>query len=433
MRRVLGFLVVAALVLAAAWYLAGLPGTITARIGATTIEAPTSIAALGAVLAFLAAYLVLRLLGGLIRLPRRLRAWRGARHRRLGEVAATRAMVSLAAGEPEDARRDAARARRLLGETAHTLLLSAQAARLAGRPEEAEAALTALTRRPETAFLGFRGLLRRATEREDWTEAARLAHHAEAAHPGAVWLRGERARLAIRGAQWEQALALADADAPKAALGVGAAEAAEDPARARQLARRAWKDDPALTPAALAYASRLRAAGKERRAQAVIRRSWTLAPHPDLAAFALAPVADPLARMRAAQTLAATRPEHPETHLLLARLALEAGLVGEARRHAEAARAAGPVQRRLWLLLAAIEEASGSDTESGRAAQRDALRRAADAAPDPAWHCDACHAAQAHWTPACPACHAAGSLRWGVGAGNQPVVALPAHGGIGST
>jgi HemY protein len=412
MRRILGILLVAALALGVAWYLAGLPGTITARIGATTIVAPTAIAALAAVVAFLLGHAALRLLAGLWHLPRRWRAWCGGRHRHQGERAATRAMVALAAGEAADARHEAARARRLLGDTAQTLLLAAQAARLAGQPEEAEAALKALTQRPDTAFLGFRGLLRRANERGDWDEAARLAGQADAAHPGAAWLRGERARLAARTGRWEDALALADADAPKAALGVAAAEAATDPARARQLARRAWKDDPALTPAALAYASRLRAAGRERRARAVIRRTWTLAPHPDLAEFALAPVHEPLARMQAAQHLAAANPDHPEAHFLLARTALTAGLLGEARRHADAANQAGLTQRRLWLLRAAIEEAADGTSEAGRAAQRDALRHAAEADPDPTWRCTACQAAAERWSPACPSCAAAGSLRW---------------------
>ncbi|MDE2007297.1 MAG: heme biosynthesis protein HemY, partial [Rhodospirillales bacterium] len=161
MRRLLGFLVLAALILGAAWFVAELPGSVTARLGGTTIEASSPVAALLALILFAAAYLLLRLLAGLIRLPRRLRAWRGARHRRLGDIAATRAMVALAAGEHDDARAEAARARRMLGETAHTLLLTAQAARLSGRHAEAETALHALTQKPETAFLGFRGLLRR--------------------------------------------------------------------------------------------------------------------------------------------------------------------------------------------------------------------------------------------------------------------------------
>ncbi|MGC8474758.1 MAG: heme biosynthesis HemY N-terminal domain-containing protein [Acetobacteraceae bacterium] len=408
MRRILKAVLIAALVLAAAWYVAGLPGTVTLRLDGLTIAAPTALAALIAAILLLLLHFVLRGMSFLLRLPRHLRGWKTARNRRLGDQAATRAMVALAAGDTEEARHHASRARRLLGDTAHSLLLTAQAARLAGRHAESEAALRALTARPETAFLGFRGLLRRATEAGAWEEAAALAQQAEAAHPGATWLRGERARLALRSARWEDALALADAEAPKAALGVGAAEASTDPARARQLARRAWREDPALAPAALAYATRLRAAGRERRAQAVIRRSWNLAPHPDLAAFALAPLTDPLARLQAAQTLVADRPDQPEAHLLLARLALEAGLTGEARRHAEAARAQGLNQPRLWLLLARIAETEGTNPD----AAREALRRAATADADPAWHCTACQARAERWTPACPTCHAPGTLRW---------------------
>ena len=127
----------------------------------------------------------------------------------------------------------------------------------------------------------------------------------------------------------------------------------------------------------------------------MIRHSWSIAPQPDLAAFALAPVSDALERAQAAQRLTEANPDHVESRLLLARTALEAGLTGEARRHAEAAVATGVNQRRLWLLLAEIEEAEGGDTEAGRLAQRDALRRAATAEPDPVWRCDACHTAHA--------------------------------------
>ena len=107
----------------------------------------------------------------------------------------------------------------------------------------------------------------------------------------------------------------------------------------------------------------------------MIRRAWEARPQPDLAEFALASVSDPLARMKAAEKLAGGNPTDPESHLLLARASLEAGLTGEARRHAEAARAAGLNQRRVWMLLADIAEAEAPGGE----AARDALRHAAAA------------------------------------------------------
>jgi HemY protein len=162
----------------------------------------------------------------------------------------------------------------------------------------------------------------------------------------------------------------------------------------------------------------LRARGREKNAQAVLADGWKRAPHPDIAAMALAPVTDKLARVTAAQQLTAALPDHPETRLLLARTALDAGVVGEARRHVEAAQKAGLNQRRAWLLRAELEEEDRGDTEAGRLAQRDALRRAAVADPDPEWRCSVCHTPQSAWRPACPVCLAPGSLTWSSAGGS---------------
>jgi len=415
MRRLLLVLLVAAVVLALAWGFASVPGRVNAEVGDYSFEAPTSVVALGLLMLFALLYTGFRLLGALTRLPRTLRARQATRRRQSGDAAVTRTLLALAAGETGEARREASRARRLLGDTPATLLLAAEAGHIAGRSDEAEAAFRALAQRDDAAFLGLRGLLRQAVERADWAEAALLARQAEAVQPGAAWLRRERARLAVRTGAWSDALALADADASKAALATAAAEAESNAGRALSLAKQAWQDDPSLAPAVLEYARRLRAAERERRALAVIRHSWSIVPHPDLADFALAPIIDPLQRMQAAQRLTEANPDHAESRLLLAHTALEAGLTGEARRHAEAANAAGVNQRRLWLLLAEIEEAEGGDTEAGRMAQRDALRRAATAEPDPTWRCGMCHTAHAAWHPSCPDCCSVGSLRWGPG------------------
>lgn len=428
MRRILIVLVACAVVLAAAWALAGLPGRLTFEAGDLTLETTAPIAALGLVVLFVALYLLLRLLAAAAHTPRALARMHAARRRRLGDLAVTRTLLALAAGEKGDARREASRSRRLLGATPQTLLLTAEAGRLAGREDEAESAFRTLAERQDAAFLGYRGLLRQAIAREDWTEAAALARQAEAAHPGAAWLRQERARLAIQAGNWTEALELADTDAPKAALATGAAQNESDPARALRLARDAWKYDPALPPAALAYAERLRAAGRESRAQAVLRESWLLLPHPDLAAAALAPLTDKLARAKAAQALTRGNPDQPESRLLVARTALDAGLTGEARHQLDAARASGVGTRRLWLMLAEVEEEERGDTEAGRLAQRDALRHAAAADPDAGWQCATCHTPQPQWRPACPACGTAGGLRW---VATAPVVTgLPVPAGV---
>jgi HemY protein len=431
MRRILRTLFWAAIVFACAWFVASFPGRISFDVGPYNIETRDSVAFTALLLLFLALYLLVRLVMLILHIPRTGSLWRGGRRRRAGDLAVTRALVALAAGEKADARREASRARALLGDTPQTLLLSAEAGRLAGRDDEATAALHALASREDSAFLGLRGLLANAITQHQWSEAAALARRAEAAHPGAAWLRHERAQLAIRSGDWAEALQLVPPVAPAGvspvpALAVGAALAEANPDRAERLTRQALKADPSFTPAVLARAGQLRARGREKNAQSVLADGWKRAPHPEIAAMALAPVTDKLARAKAAQQLTAGSPDHPETHLLLARTALDAGVVGEARRHLEAVQSSGVNQRRAWLLRAELEEEDRGDTEAGRLAQRDALRRAAVADPDPEWRCSVCHTPQAAWRAACPVCLTPGSLVWGAAGGGQGVAGIPA-------
>ena len=409
MRAILLILLLAAAAVGAAWWVEHLTGAVALTIGQTDVQMPLSVAVLALILLVAAIYVVFRLLATLFGLPGAFRRGGERRQRKRGDAAVTNTLLALAARDPADARREAARATRLLGETPQTLLLRAYAGSISGDDTEAEAAFEKLAVRKDAAFLGLRGLLRLAIQHEDFPRAALLAREAEAAHPGAAWLRGERTQLALRTGAWADALQLTQDDAPKAGYGAAAAEAEADPAVAHKLAKQAYKRDPALPPAAIAYARRLRAGGRERAAFDVLRRGWAATPHPDIAAFALQPAPDKLSRLKIGNELARGAPEHVESRLLLSRLSLEAGQIDEAKRHLQAARAGGLDQRRVHLLHADIADAEGDQAE-----QRDALRSAAMAGPDPAWRCEACGTMLGGWHPACPVCHTAGRVRWTV-------------------
>jgi HemY protein len=424
MLKVIAFILAGCVIVAAAWFLAGVPGHVVASIGAITIETTAPIAILALVALVVAIHFLLRILRGVLSLPAAGSLWRGRHRRALGERAVTRVLVALAAGEQGAARKEARRARDLLGDSPQTLLLVAEAGRLSGREDEAEDAFRALTKQKDAKFLGLRGLLRQAVDRRDWPEAMAIAKQAEAAHPGTVWLRQQRAELALQTENWAEALELVGPDPRRPTYYVAAADAEPDPARALSFAKQAFRQDPTFPPAVLAYASRLRATGYEKRAQSCIAEAWKRAPHPDLAAFALALEPDKLARAQAAKRLVANNPTHPESRLLLAVVALEAGLTGEARHQIEIAEREGMRQRRLCLLLAEIEEQERGDTEVGRLAQRDALRRAAAAEQDPHWQCTSCHTNHAAWQPKCDSCGSIGSVQWLTGARNSglPVI-----------
>lgn len=409
MRRVLALLAGGALAVAAAWWLAGLPGRVGLSIAGLSIETSAPVAVLLGGVALVVLLLLLWLVGLVLSLPGAWRGWGARRRRRRGEAAVTRALVTLAAAEGRAARAAAGKARRLLGDSAQTLLLAAEAARQDGDEAEATALYELMVKRPEAAFLGLRGLFRQALARGDWSEAQRLAREAEALQPGAAWLRQARLELAARTGDWRSVLKLAGPDAPLAILATAASNSAGTTGEAEKLARQAFRSNPGFAPAAVAYAGRLRAAGREGRALEVLREAWTHAPHPALATLALEPVGEALDRVRAGAGLVRERPEHPESHLLLGQLSQQAGLVGEARRHLRTAIASGLTDRRAWLLLADIEAGEEGDPS----ALREALRQAATAEPGPAWHCGTCHAEYTDWHPACPNCHTAASLSWG--------------------
>jgi HemY protein len=295
------------------------------------------------------------------------------------------------------------------------LLLVAEAGRLSGREDEAEEAYRALAKQKDARFLGLRGLLRQAVDRRAWSEALVIANQAEAAHPGTVWLRQQRAELALQTENWAEALELIGPDPRRATYYIAAADAEPDPSRSLSYAKQAWKQDQGFVPAALAYASRLRTAGHEKRAQSCIADAWRRNPHPELAQFALALQTDKLACAQAAKRLVAANPTHVESRLLLAQVALAAGLTGEARHQVETAESEGVKQRRLCMLLAEIEEQERGETEAGQIAQRDALRRASGAEPDPHWQCSNCRTDHATWHAKCGTCGSIGTVQWQTG------------------
>ena len=425
MLKVLLFLLAGVLIITAAWFLASVPGHVVASFGTTTFETSAPFAILMLVVLVVVVMIALQLLRGLFAIPRASFDWSRRRRHAVGERSVTRLLIALAAGDQTAARKQARRAVTLLGTSPQNLLLAAEASRLAGREDEAEEAFRALANTKDAQFLGLRGLLRQAVDRRDWTEALAIANQAEAAYPGTLWLRQQRAELALQTENWAEALELVGSDPRRPTYYIAAAEAELDPARALSFAKEAWKQDPAFPPAAIAYASRLRAMDFERRAQSCIARAWRRSPHPDLASFMLATEPDKFTRVQTVKRLIARNPTHPESRLLLARVALDAGLTAEARQQIETARNEGLYQRRLCLLLAEIEEHERGDTEEGRLAQRNALREAATADPDPHWQCTNCRTDHSGWHPKCDVCGSIGTIKWLTGArsSNLPAIA----------
>ncbi|MBS7810644.1 heme biosynthesis HemY N-terminal domain-containing protein [Roseococcus pinisoli] len=411
MRNVIKFLVVLALVFAVVLWLAGLDGQMEIRHGEWWIGISLPAAIVLAVAAFLVLHGLLRLVGWLRGWPERRRVRRRLNDRALAEIALTRALVALAAGRPEAARLEVARAKNLAGATPQLLLLEAEAARTLGDEEAATRAFEELAGRADSRFLGLRGLLRQAEAREDWDAARQIAADAQSVEPKAEWLRAERSEVALRRRDWGEALALSNAEAPRASLTLAAAEQETDPLKARELERQAFMADPRFSPAVLAHARRLAADGSPRRSRSALQQGWDAAPHPDIAEAYLAGEEDRIRRVKMAEELTRRTPDHAESRLLRARICLEAGLTGRARQELNALRDSGQADRRAYDLLVELERAEHSP-DAAREKEAAWLREASDAPMEPVWRCGHCGAEHNHWKPLCEACGTAGAISW---------------------
>ena len=438
MGRLLALIGLAAIAVAIAVWIADRPGTISIDWQGWRIDSSVAVlvAAVGALA--LAFALALRLVGWLVRAPGLWRRRSHERRRRRGYQALTQGMVAVAAGDPEEASRQARRADVLLDEPPLTMLLSAQAAQLEGDEAAAKRYFTAMLDRPETAFLGLRGLLMQAMRAGDHAAALDLARRARRLRPDTPWVMTTLFDLEARAGEWRSAEAtLAEAQRRRALPPAEArrrravvllarsrrAEAESLPGDALDLASRAHDENPAFAPATAAYVRLLGASGRARKAEGVAERAWPAAPHPEIAAAhrALMPEASAVVQAQRAERLVGGAPDHPESRLAVAAAAIEAQLWGAARQQLEALLATAP-SARAYRMLAEIEEGEHGD---GAAAQK-WLRLAADAPPAETWMCEKCGTAQSAWTPTCGHCGAVDGLSWRTPSTVVPLLPAPA-------
>ncbi|MGE5145218.1 MAG: heme biosynthesis protein HemY [Candidatus Eiseniibacteriota bacterium] len=423
-RVLVAFAAIAGLSALGAW-LARHPGIVTVNWQDYTIETSVGVmlAAL-AVLALILAAIVLAFAWARA-LPSNVGRGRREKRRRQGYLALARGLVAVAAGDAGEAKRQAKRADELLAEQpALTKLLSAQAAQLDGDDGAARRYFAQMLKQRETEFLGVRGLLTIAEHEGDAKRALALAERADALRPGTAWVVEKRFDLEVKAGEWRAAeetarnalkrKALPEARAKRLRAAVllersraSGAEGLKEKALVH--AEKALALDPNFVAASLRIAALLVEAGEARRARRAIEAAWARTPHPLLAELYLKldTENDPLRRLKHMETLAALAPDHRESHIAVARAALDAKLWGQARKHLKAAMDQG-LTSGTARLMAELEEAEHQDG----AAARLWLARAAEAEADPGWLCTECGAQADAWTARCGYCGAFDALDW---------------------
>lgn len=437
MSRVLLYIITVGILVAAAVWFAENPGDVAIRWRGWYIETQVSILLLAVLAALALMAFAFRVLEWIFGVPGRWSRSRKAKRQRKGYLALIDGLSAVAAGDADQAYRNAKRADSLLRDPPLTMLLSAQAAQLSGDAEAAKANFSSMLERPETAFLGLRGLLTQAIKEGDQAAALDYARRAHALNPDAAWLTATLFDLQARARLWTEAqdtLAQAikrhafapdEARRKKAVVLFERARLAEDGGHAKEaskLLRQAAEADPGFVAANVKLAQALAGDGKIKRAVGLLEDAWRFNPHPELAQAYLALFShdDPLQRVRRAEHLAGTNATHVESHLVIAEAALAAELWGQARNHLMTAAELRPTTR-VWRLLAEVEERETGNAE----AVRHWLAQAADARPEAGWLCRQCGTPATGWSTACPSCNGIDTIAWTDAVAPSPVPRLP--------
>jgi HemY protein len=347
----------------------------------------------------------------LFKLPSLIALMSRSRRRQKGFQAVSRGMVAVGSGDLRGARRSADEAGRLLGQEPLAMLLTAQAAQMAGDRAAAQTAFGAMLETAETRVLGLRGLFVEARRSGDAQAARFYAEEAYKLAPSVPWVGEAVLDFRCSEGDWRKALATVEQNASRRLIDrdtsrrqravLLAADALDrsqhEPDAALRSALEALKLEPGLVPAAAYAGRRIAEQGDYSKATKILETAWKLSPHPDVAEAYLdvRPGDSALDRLKRARTLLRMNPRAPESSLAVARTALDARELREARQTLEQLVLEAPTVR-ACRLMAELEELDGGNM----GLVREWLARASRAPRDPVWVADGIVSEE--WQPLSP-------------------------------
>jgi HemY protein len=429
-KIILFMAIIAALALGAVYLLEASGGVLITVMGTEYSFGPLQ-SVIGAIVLVVLVWIVLKLVSLLVATLKFLNGDETAISRyfdrnreRKGFDALSEGLMALASGEGRVAMAKAEKAKRYLNKPEMTDLMTAQAAELAGDRRTAEETYRKLVRNPSTRFVGVRGIMKQKLAEGDTDTAMQLAQKAFALKPRHEETQDVLLRLQAQAEDWSGAretlgAKLKSGTIPRdlhrrrdAVLALSKARgllAEGKTAEAHAAAIEANRLSPDLIPAAVMAARSLVAQDKGRQAAKVLTKAWDTHPHPDLAAAyaEIAPDETPEERIKRFVKLTRSKPDHPETRMLLAELYIAAEDFPAARRALGDLVESQPTARSVTI-MAAIERGEGaSDT-----VVKGWLAKALTVSRGPQWVCENCHHIHAEWVAICENCESFDTLAW---------------------
>lgn len=336
------------------------------------------------------------------------------------------AFNTMAAGDAKEAMELLDKADKLNKDDPFNSIFTAQAAYNQNDDAITEKKFTALLNKEETRFLGYRGLALLKTRQGKLDEAHHFLQQALIVRPDSPWalrqlfnwdvqhLRFLSAETILEQLRIGGYLTKPETQRKKAVLHWVKAEhdlKESDFEGFYESVHQTLKLAPELLEATFALAKYYGESNRQSKAWKFLKKGYAINPHPDFLPVLklLFNENSTLERYQRGEELTSAQPKDPATYLILARLALEAKLWGQARTHLVTLRQIQPTQS-CFELLAELE----NQEHPGKPEIVQSLYSQATHAPrDPVWICQTCHTILPKWHAFCPSCQAFDQVVWG--------------------
>ncbi len=425
MFKALIFSFIAALCVFAAFWITQQPGSIVVNWLGYELTAPVSILFLFLVIVSGLLYIIVWLGYALILTPHRIRKAQENERRKNGYKALTRGMAALAAGDALEAQRHAQKATQLMNDPPLTLLLTAQAAQISGDEQAAAKYFRLMLDNPDSAFLGYRGLLMQSLRQKNYKSALTYTREALKIRPKADWLAQTQFELETKLGEWSGAnnslkLLKHARKLPSAQLeryeGILLTESArqdlqDQPAIAAEKAENVQKYIPHFIPALILQVKAWQRSDKKKPFAKFLERQWQVVQHPTLLQLYcnLFDQESPANQFNRLQKLAGGNLNLPSDQLLiLATTAIKAQAWSDARQYLQQILHNGHKTAKACRLMAELEE---KENQNYRAAIQ-WLTQASEAPEEATWICQICHTSHVEWQACCSNCREFDQLVW---------------------
>jgi HemY protein len=402
-----------------------LPGKIIIHWNDYEIELATAFLAIAGFILLGAILLFHRLYLGIKNIPRKWQLRRENKLKRKAQKALHEGFNALAAEDYQEAKDQVQKLERLDESNPLSLILKTQIAFASGNKEEAEKSLKQLSNHSELSFLGLRGLIMLEEGRPHQPQLHQLLMEALKVNPQSPWVLQKLFDWNIRHALFDQAEIILEQlqithflepqqiNRRKALLAWAEADVAyreqefdvfyESILRALDLM-------PELTEATFRLAQYYSESERLHKALKTLHHGYAAQPNPEYG-IVLQQVHSAATRLdlyQEAEKMTGSHPNHRYSHQILAKLAIDAKLWGQAKKHlAELNKHV--LTKSYYQLMALLETQSHPDQPH---LAKTWLDQAALAPHDATWVCEGCTQTLDRWFLVCPSCHGIDTISW---------------------